>query len=169
MTGISRPIPGRFRLLRQAIRGFRRARAQISLGGRGKISHDVVLGARSRWLSRGDVRIGPRVYIGADFFVETSLIVGPDVLISSRVAIIGDDHPFDQPSLAITEHARRASPLVVLEGDNLIGHGTIVLGPCRIGQGTIVGAGSLVIGDLPSNTICVGRPAKSVGLRRPLS
>ncbi|MGQ0845820.1 MAG: acyltransferase [Sporichthyaceae bacterium] len=110
--------------------------------------------------------MGRHVYIGADFFLEADLFVGDDVLISSRVAVIGDDHPFDDSPLPITSHPRRGRSEVRIEGDNLIGHGTIIIAPATIGRGTIVGAGSLVTGDLPPDSVCVGRPARVIRKRR---
>jgi acetyltransferase-like isoleucine patch superfamily enzyme len=38
----------------------------------------------------------------------------------------------------------------------------LVLGPCEIGEHAVVGAGSLVLGDVPPYAIVVGRPAKLV-------
>jgi acetyltransferase-like isoleucine patch superfamily enzyme len=50
-------------------------------------------------------------------------------------------------------------------GNNLLGYGVLVLGNVTIGRGAIVGAGSLVIADLPEDMICVGRPARPVKSR----
>lgn len=162
----TRPLPGWMAAPRNAVRAARRYRARAALGRRAQIAPDVMIGANARWLARGPVRIDRRVFIGRDFFVETDLEIGPDVLISSRVAVVGDDHPFHDPALTITEHARREGGAVRICGDNLIGHGTVIIGPAVIGRGTVVGAGSLVTSDLPENTVCVGRPAKPVRRRR---
>lgn len=151
------------------MRKMRRRKACAVLRGRGTLANDLVIGPRARWLSQGRVVIAKRVYIGADFFLEADLVIGEDVLVSSRVAIIGDDHPFDNSRAPVTQHGRRPPVTVTLEGDNLIGHGTIILGPSTVGRGTIVGAGSLVIGDLPPDSVCVGRPAKVVKSRRDAS
>lgn len=43
-----------------------------------------------------------------------------------------------------------------------LGSGVIVLGPAVIGENSVVAAGSLVIGDVPANTIMAGHPAKPV-------
>lgn len=37
-----------------------------------------------------------------------------------------------------------------------------VLGPCEIGENTVIAAGSLVIGDVPANCIYAGSPAKFI-------
>lgn len=45
----------------------------------------------------------------------------------------------------------------------LLGAGATVLGPVVIGEGSQVGAGTLVISDLPSHCVAVGVPAKIIG------
>jgi serine O-acetyltransferase len=45
----------------------------------------------------------------------------------------------------------------------LLGAGATVLGPVHIGDGSQVGAGTLVISDLPSHCVAVGVPARIIG------
>jgi len=45
----------------------------------------------------------------------------------------------------------------------LIGAGASLLGPLVVGDGCQVGAGSLVIQDLPDRSVAVGVPAKIIG------
>jgi acetyltransferase-like isoleucine patch superfamily enzyme len=110
--------------------------------------------------------VGERVNIGSDFVTHDDLLIGDDVMISAHVAFIGNDHAFNDPEKTIQEQELLPRSRVVLEGDNLIGYGSIVLGNVTIGRGVIVGAGSLVTSDLPPNTVCVGRPAKPTRSRR---
>jgi acetyltransferase-like isoleucine patch superfamily enzyme len=43
-----------------------------------------------------------------------------------------------------------------------MGSGVTVLGPAVIGENAVIAAGSLVVGDVPANTIMAGHPAKPV-------
>jgi serine O-acetyltransferase len=45
----------------------------------------------------------------------------------------------------------------------LLGAGATVLGPVTIGDGSQVGAGTLVISDLPPHSVAVGVPARIIG------
>lgn len=45
----------------------------------------------------------------------------------------------------------------------LIGAGTCVLGNVKIGEGAKIGAGSVVVKDVPARTTAVGNPAKLIG------
>ncbi|MBQ3309628.1 acyltransferase [Candidatus Saccharibacteria bacterium] len=48
-------------------------------------------------------------------------------------------------------------------GDNVfIGVNTTIIGPVKIGNNVIIGAGSLVCKDLPDNTVCAGNPARVI-------
>ena len=52
---------------------------------------------------------------------------------------------------------------IILEEGVWLASRVIVLGPARIGKHAVVGAGSLVRGDLASYGIYVGNPARKVG------
>jgi putative colanic acid biosynthesis acetyltransferase WcaB len=48
-------------------------------------------------------------------------------------------------------------------GNNVnIGPHTIIIGPIHIGDNSVIGAGSVVIRDVPSNTIVAGNPARVI-------
>ncbi|WP_430537405.1 acyltransferase [Blastococcus saxobsidens] len=89
------------------------------------------------------------------------------MLISSNVAIIGDDHPFDASSTPITEFSRSPLAHVRIGGDCLIGFGATIIGPLTVGSGSIVGAGAVVTKDVPPNSIVAGVPARTLRSRRP--
>ncbi len=56
---------------------------------------------------------------------------------------------------------------VVISDDVLIGCMSIVLAGVTIGEGAIVGAGSVVTHDVPSYTIVAGNPARVIRELRP--
>jgi putative colanic acid biosynthesis acetyltransferase WcaB len=48
-------------------------------------------------------------------------------------------------------------------GDNVdIGANVVILGPIKIGRNVIIGAGSVVVKDIPDNSVVVGNPAKVI-------
>lgn len=51
---------------------------------------------------------------------------------------------------------------IVLEDDVWIGYGATVLSGVTLGKGSVVGAGALVCGDVPSYAIVAGIPAKVI-------
>lgn len=52
---------------------------------------------------------------------------------------------------------------IVIEDNCVIGENAILFGNIRIGRNSIVGAGSVVITDIPPNTIAIGIPARPFG------
>jgi acetyltransferase-like isoleucine patch superfamily enzyme len=118
-------------------------------------------------LARGaDVRsphyfeLGNHVSIGKNFTCEVDTRVGSHVLISSNVSIIGNDHPFNDRSITVYDAPRLDDSSVEIGSDVLIGFGTIIVGTVSVGDGCIIGAGSVVVRDLPPYMICAGVPAK---------
>ena len=134
---------------------------RMLLGNKFQHGEDFSIGAGAVLLPPTTLHFGSRVSVGRGLHVETDAVVGDDVLISSYVSFIGNDHRFDDPNLSVFQQGRSdIAPPIIIEGDSLVGFQTVVLGGVRIGRGAIIGAGSLVTGDLPPNTICFGRPAR---------
>jgi len=52
---------------------------------------------------------------------------------------------------------------IVIEDNCIVGQNAILFPNIRIGRNSIVGAGSVVISDVPPNTIVVGVPARPLG------
>lgn len=87
-----------------------------------------------------------------------SLIIGNDVMIAIGCQVRTDDaHPiFD------VNTGKRVNPSKSVEiGDHVwLGLNTIVLGGSEIGEGSVIGAGSIVKGKIPNNTVSTGVPAR---------
>ncbi len=160
MTSPDRQVPASVDSARELIRGLRKQYISLCCRGSFVTGKEFAIGRRAAILSPGYFRAGERVRIGQDFLCEVDVDLGNDILISSRVSMVGDDHRFDIAGKTVFESGRNAPQLQTLEGDNLIGNGTIIVGNVRIGLGAIVGAGSVVTRDLPPYWICVGRPAR---------
>jgi chloramphenicol O-acetyltransferase type B len=158
-TRPDRMIPRWMRFVRHLIRLVRRTRLRLESFGKVTFGDDFATGRRVTVLSPQYFQAGDRVHIGQDFLCEVDAKIGDDVLISSFVRMIGNDHSFDVNGNTVFGAGRTSPQCQVLEGDNLIGNGVIIVGDVRVGRGAIVGAGSLVTRDLPANWICVGRPA----------
>lgn len=52
---------------------------------------------------------------------------------------------------------------IIIEDNCVIGQNAVLLPNVRIGKNSIVGAGSVVISDIPENTIAIGIPARAFG------
>jgi acetyltransferase-like isoleucine patch superfamily enzyme len=155
-----RPLSGPLALLRPALHKARIMRARLGYRGTLTIGKDFTTGTDLVLASEGPIQIGARVRFGRGVHIETALEIGDDVLISSYVGFVGNDHPFDDPTKTVFNQGRAAQATIRLEGDNLIGFGAVIVGSVTIGQGAIIGAGSVVTTDVPPNTVSYGAPAK---------
>jgi maltose O-acetyltransferase len=110
---------------------------------------------------------GYQTFVGARTFVNFGLMcldvatitIGDDVQIGPNVQLLTPTHPVAAgPRRNKWEAAR---PIVI--GDNVwLGGGVIVLPGVTIGANTVVGAGAVVVRDLPPDVVAVGNPARVV-------
>lgn len=109
------------------------------------------------------VRIGDRVLIGRGSTVvgHTSVVIGDDVWTGHHVHITDMNHGYEDLGTPIGRQWMDPAPVVVGDGAWL-GHGTVVLPGARVGRHTVVGANSVVVGELPDRCVAVGAPARVV-------
>lgn len=129
------------------------------LGSDSYIARNVHIRSRTTW-------IGSESFIGANCWLSVdNLKIGNFVMIAGKSAVIGGDHQFATPSIPTIRCPRDRSRPVVIMDDVWIGFGVIVLHGVTIGEGAIIGAGSLVTKDIPPYSIAVGSPCKVVRAR----
>ncbi|EIZ79791.1 galactoside O-acetyltransferase [Novosphingobium sp. Rr 2-17] len=111
-------------------------------------------------------RVGRYAYIGPGFESQGPVVIGDLCLISRECCIIGNDHIFNivgTPTRLGVPKEKRA--ITVFEADVWIGARTLIKEGVRIGEGAIVGSGSLVLHDVAPYTIVAGVPAKPLRSR----
>lgn len=120
-----------------------------------------------------EVRIGSNTFIGTSTIVCASRVeIGDDVLISWGCHIVDHNSHAIAWSLRSGDVAKwrvgakdwthvEQAP-VVIGNKAWLGFNCIVLMGVRIGEGAIVGAGSVVTRDVPDWTIVAGNPAKVI-------
>jgi acetyltransferase-like isoleucine patch superfamily enzyme len=118
------------------------------------------------WAPNNDIQLGERVQFGANCLVHCAVEFGDSVLIARNVAFIGrDDHRYDVVGETIWDSPRGDSYKTVVEDDVWFGHGVIVLAGVKIGRGSIIAAGSLIVKDVERYAIVGGVPAKMLRKR----
>lgn len=146
----------------------------IRLGVRGKnvrVGRHAHIGPFSRIWAPQFLKIGKDFYCGKFVTIECDGSIGDFVLIANNVGIIGRyDHDHKQLGVPITRadwvgRTSRLSSSVTIGSDVWIGFGAIILAPVKIGDHSIVAAGSVVKSDVPSFAIVAGNPAKIVSWR----
>ena len=106
-------------------------------------------------------RIGRRVKISSHTFICEGVAIEDYVFVGHGVTFINDRYPRAVTAeLALQTGADwHAVPTIVRAGAS-IGSGATILCGLEIGEGAIVGAGSVVTRDVPARTIVAGNPAR---------
>jgi acetyltransferase-like isoleucine patch superfamily enzyme len=76
-------------------------RWRLRLGKRLELGRNVTIGPAAVLVPPRRLAIRDNVGIARGFHVEVDLEIGPDVLISSQVAVVGKDHRFDDPTRTV--------------------------------------------------------------------
>jgi serine O-acetyltransferase len=103
------------------------------------------------------IEIHPGAEIGSDFFIDhgAGVVIGETAEIGNNATIYAGV-VLGGTSL---EQSKRHPTL----GDNIvIGTGAKLLGPIKIGNNVRVGANSVVVNDVPSNSVVVGVPGRII-------
>ncbi len=104
------------------------------------------------------VWIGNNVGIGPHCVIMSDLVIGNDVLIAPRVALLSRyDHRTDLVGTSMFQGPRADRGEIVIEEDVWIGFGAIILSGVRIGRGSIIAAGAVVLKDVPRYSILLPR------------
>lgn len=83
------------------------------------------------------------------------------MLCAAHVSFIGkNEHRFDCVGQTIWNSPRGIDKPTIVGNDVWIGHGAIIMGGVKIGDGSIIAAGSVVTKDIPPMHIVGGNPAK---------
>ena len=107
------------------------------------------------------ISIGQRFFANFNFTVldEARVTIGDDCFIGPNVSIYTACHSTDP----IERNTRQEWAKPVTIGNNVwIGGSVTILPGVTIGDNVTIGAGSVVIGDIPSNTVAVGNPCKVI-------
>jgi acetyltransferase-like isoleucine patch superfamily enzyme len=115
------------------------------------------------------ISLGRRVIIrpGSMLFADpradgAGIVIEDDVMLGSGVHIYVSNHRFDDVNRAVIDQGHSPSQQVTLCKGCWIGAGCIILPGVTIGENAVVGAGSVVAGDIPARVVAVGNPARPV-------
>ena len=112
--------------------------------------------------SYGSCSIGARTeLLGDNFFVSgAKLVIGRDCLFAANVTLRTHDghHIFD----LFTKKGINIPQDVVIGNQVWIAYGATLLGGARIGNGSVIGAGSITSSEFGDHTVIAGSPAKII-------
>lgn len=110
------------------------------------------------------VSIGNNSSIGDNSYISGKVVIGNNVMIAPAVSFIAMNHVFDDENPLITTGAIREK--IEIKDHCWIGYGAIILAGVTIGEGCIVGAGAVVVKDIPPLCVVGGVPARILKERK---
>jgi acetyltransferase-like isoleucine patch superfamily enzyme len=116
----------------------------------------------------GDVTIGPESYLNAGTVVYSGngLTLGARVMVAANCTFAPTNHEFERRDIPmIRQRFRPSRGGILVEDDVWIGANSVILDGAILRRGCIVGAGSVVRGELLPYSINFGTPARFVRWR----
>lgn len=107
-----------------------------------------------------NTKIGKRCKISSHTFVCEGVTIEDEVFIGHGVTFINDSYPRATTSGRLQTEADWHVETTLIKKGASIGSGATILSKVTVGENAIVGAGSVVTRDVPSNTIVAGNPAR---------
>jgi acetyltransferase-like isoleucine patch superfamily enzyme len=134
----------------------------ISLGDRVYIGHEAML--KGYYL--GSMEIGDDTWIGQRCFFHSAggIRIGREVGVGPEVKILTSQHAFGPERVPAVRFPLRFAPVVIADGVD-IGIGTIFLPGAQVGEGAVIGAGSVVTHAVPPYEVWAGVPARFLRAR----
>lgn len=141
---------------------------QCCLDAKGTDNRGIDIGAgvfvgRNTILSckNGDIVIEDHANLGfnCEIFSASRVRVGKSILMAAYTYLVGGDHLYDRTDVPVLEQGRTARGIDVGDGVWLGTH-VVVTDGSTIGRDAIIGAGAVVVGQIPEFAIATGIPAR---------
>ena len=135
----------------------------ITLADGARLKYGVFLDTET---PKGYIEIGKEVYIGTGCCLHghIGLEIGDFTLLAQNITITPTSHRFDDPDKTIYSQKGFMKKLTIGR-DCYLGMGVCVVYTGSIGDGSVVGAGSVVVKEIPPYSVAVGVPAKVIKKR----
>ena len=112
------------------------------------------------------LEIGDNSGLGINCNVSGKVIIGNNVLMAPNVIILTINHSYKDRTKLIKEQGNMPEKPVIIGNDVWIGTNVIILPGVHIGNGCVIGAGSVVTHDVKDYSVVAGNPARVVSERK---
>ena len=112
------------------------------------------------------VSLGDNSGIGVNAQIAAHVTIGNDVMMGPECIIYTANHAFDNCEVPMWRQGFSAPRPVIIGNDVWIGGRVTILPGVHVGDGAIIGAGSVVTHDVEPYSIVGGNPAKLIRKRK---
>ena len=158
---IAKHLPVSYSSIRIGQTALRRFCGRLMLESCGKkvnIEKNAVFSAK--------VSLGSRSGIGINARINGRCVIGNDVMMGTDCVIITRSHRHDRTDIPMMDQGFEEERPVFVGNDVWLGDRGIILPGVHIGDGCIIGAGSVVTRDIPPYSVAAGIPAKVIKDRK---
>lgn len=134
----------------------------ITINNKVTLNHFCQLAARS-----GSITIGEHSEINSFSIIYSggsNISIGSNVIIGPNVNLIGYNHSFTQLDIPIKKQ-KNSKKDITIHNNVWIGASCSILSGVTIGEGAVIGAGSIVNKDIGPYSVNVGNPCKKIKSR----
>ncbi|MCI5179105.1 MAG: acyltransferase [Candidatus Electrothrix sp. AW3_4] len=117
----------------------------------------------------GNILIGSNVFInsGCVLYSGNGIVIGDNTAVAANCVFAPVNHAFDDRNQLIREQRFKESKGgIIIEEDVWVGAGSVLLDGSVLRKGCVIGAMSLVRGEVSAYSIQVGNPLRVIGQRR---
>ena len=139
---------------------------QVQLGNNCRLEHGIYFHYDGIYSVGPSICVGDNVFVGnnTEFNITDKITIGNNCLIAAGCRFIDHNHGLDKKLLIRNQVAPKQE--IFLEGDVWLGCNVAVLKGVRIGEGSVVAAGSVVNKSIPPYEIWGGVPARKISERK---
>lgn len=133
--------------------------SKISIGNHFKIRSNSYIAA----VDGSNIIIGDHVFINrnCNIICRDSIVIGEQCLFGPNVVIYDHDHCFNNSGI---EKGYKTAPIVI-EAKCWVGAGSMILRGTHIGTGSIIGAGTVIKGEIPAHSLVVSKGNRDVEIK----
>jgi acetyltransferase-like isoleucine patch superfamily enzyme len=133
-----------------------------------KTGKNFKFGYNSEFFDHRLIEVGDNVFMGLNTVINSNVPVriGNNVMFGRSVTIMGGDHNISEigKPMRFVKTGGKNVPITI-EDDVWVGCNVTILKGVTLGEGCVIGAGSVVTKSMPPYSICVGNPCKPIKMR----
>ena len=127
---------------------------------------NVDIGRKASFGSGRHISVGDNSGIGKNALIAGPVKIGKNVMMGPDVMLITRNHEFLRTDIPMNLQGVRDEEPIQIGDDVWLGARVILLPGVNIGCGAIIGAGAVVVHDIPDWAIAIGNPATVIKFRK---